>query len=116
MIQKVQAVNVMYHGRKVGTLFEDSLPGGYGEYLLRKVLKGLGVDPQTLNPVQWLSIVGSSGMGALCYVPETTLQHEEALLSLDEMQEIALENGERLHVATTSALLNEPISPPKMDY
>ena len=23
-------------------VFEDSLPGGYGEYLLRKVLKGLG--------------------------------------------------------------------------
>lgn len=138
MIQKVQAVNVMYHGRKVGTLsmgnrsncqfeydkdwltngfslsplklplkaglftadyqpfngnfgvFEDSLPGGYGEYLLRKVLKGLGVDPQTLNPIQWLSIVGSSGMGALCYVPETKLQHEDALLSLDEMQEMAL--------------------------
>ena len=250
MIQKVQAVNVMYHGRKVGTLsmgnrsncqfeydkdwltngfslsplklplkaglftadyqpfngnfgvFEDSLPGGYGEYLLRKVLKGLGIDPQTLNPVQWLSIVGSSGMGALCYVPETKIQNEDALLSLDEMQEIALnvlsektdehvdvlyfksgnsggvrpkavisdadghwlvkfrqtydpknmgtieyeynkvarqcgidvpafklmegkyfavkrfdiEDGERLHVATASALLNEPISPPKMDY
>ncbi len=250
MIQKVQAVSVMYHGRKVGTLsmgnrsncqfeydkdwladgfslsplklplkaglftadyqpfngnfgvFEDSLPGGYGEYLLRKVLKGLGIDPQTLNPVQWLSIVGSSGMGALCYVPETKIQNEGALLSLDEMQEIALnvlsektdehvdvlyfksgnsggvrpkavisdadghwlvkfrqtydpknmgtieyeynkvarqcgidvpafklmegkyfavkrfdiEDGERLHVATASALLNEPISPPKMDY
>ena len=27
-----------------------------------------------------------------------------------------IENGERLHVATASALLNEPISPPKMDY
>ena len=71
-------------------VFEDSLPGGYGEYLLRKVLKGWDVDPQTLNPVQWLSIVGSSGMGALCYVPETKLQHEDALLSLDEMQEMAL--------------------------
>lgn len=27
-----------------------------------------------------------------------------------------IENGERLHIATVSALLNEPISPPKMDY
>ena len=250
MIQKVQAVSVMYHGRKVGTLsmgnrsncqfeydkdwltdgfslsplklplkaglftadyqpfngnfgvFEDSLPGGYGDYLLRKVLKGFGVDPQTLNPVQWLSIIGSTGMEALCYVPETKLQHEDAMLSLDEIQETALnvlsekndeqadalyfrsgnsggvrpkaifsdadghwlvkfrhtydpknmgaieyeynkvacqcgidvpafklmegkyfavkrfdiEDGERLHVATASALLNEPISPPKMDY
>ena len=141
-------------------------------------------------------------MGALCYVPETHLSHENTQLSLDEMQKIALdvlsektdeqadvlyfrsgnsggvrpkciisdsdghwlvkfrhtydptnigeieyeynkvarqcgidvpefkllegkffatkrfdiENGVRLHVATASALLNEPISPPKMDY
>lgn len=251
MIQDVQAVSVMYHGRKVGTLsmsskatcqfeydkgwlrdgfsisplqlplkaglftadyrpfngnfgiFEDSLPGGYGEYLLRKVLRKSGIDPNGLTPVQWLSIIGSSGMGALCYVPETALQHEDSGQSLDEMQQMALdvlsektdehadvlyfksgnsggvrpkcifsdaeghwlvkfrhtydpkdmgeieykynevarkcgidvpdfklmerkyfavrrfdidEDGERLHVATASALLNEPITPPKMDY
>lgn len=250
MIKEIQAVSVLYHGRKVGTLsmgnrsncqfeydkdwladgfslsplklplkaglfsadyqpfngnfgvFEDSLPGGYGDYLLRKVLKKSGIDPQGLTPVQWLSLIGSSGMGALCYVPETKLLPEEEQRSLDEIQEMALdvlseksneyagvlyfksgnsggvrpkcilsdadghwlvkfrhvydptnmgkieydynmvaqqcgidvpdfklmegkyfavrrfdiENGERLHVATASALLNEPISPPKMDY
>ena len=251
MIKDVQAVSVMYHGRKVGTLslsskancqfeydkdwlangfsisplqlplkaglftadyrpfngnfgiFEDSLPGGYGEYLLRKVLRKSGIDPRSLTPVQWLSIIGTSGMGALCYVPETRLPHEDTGQSLDEMQQMALdvlsektdehagvlyfksgnsggvrpkcifsdeeghwlvkfrhtydpkdmgeteyhynevarqcgidvpefklmegkffavrrfdidENGERLHVATASALLNEPITPPKMDY
>ena len=183
-------------------VFEDSLPGGYGEYLLRKVLKKTGVDPQRLTPVQWLSIVGSSGMGALCYVPETKLLYKDTPQSLDEMQQMAIEvlsekteenadvlyfksgnsggvrpkcvysdadghwlvkfrhtydpknmgaieyeynkvarecgidvpdfklmegkyfavrrfdieDGGRLHVATASALLNEPISPPKMDY
>lgn len=250
MIKNIQAVSVMYHGQKVGTLsmgnrsacqfeydknwlstgfsisplqlplkaglftadyqpfngnfgiFEDSLPGGYGEYLLRKVLKKSGVDAQRLTPVQWLSIVGSSGMGALCYVPETKLQQEESQRSFDEIQQMALdvlsertdenadvlyfksgnsggvrpkclysdadgqwlvkfrhtydpknmgvieyeynkvarqcgidvpefkliegkyfavrrfdiEDGVRLHVATASALLNEPISPPKMEY
>ena len=250
MIKNVQAVSVMYHGRKVGTLsmgnrsncqfeydndwlsdgfsisplqlplkaglftadyqpfngnfgvFEDSLPGGYGEYLLRKVLKKSGVDPQGLTPVQWLSIVGNSGMGALCYLPETKLQQEDSQRSFDEMQQIALdvlserteenadmlyfksgnsggvrpkaifsdadghwlvkfrhtydpknigqleydynkvarqcgidvpefkliegkyfavrrfdiENNVRLHIATASALLNEPITPPKMEY
>ena len=249
-MKNVQAVSVMYHGRKVGTLsmgnrsncqfeydndwlsdgfsisplqlplkaglftadyqpfngnfgvFEDSLPGGYGEYLLRKVLKKSGVDPQGLTPVQWLSIVGNSGMGALCYLPETKLQQEDSQRSFDEMQQIALdvlserteenadmlyfksgnsggvrpkaifsdadghwlvkfrhtydpknigqleydynkvarqcgidvpefkliegkyfavrrfdiENNVRLHVATASALLNEPITPPKMEY
>lgn len=250
MIKDIQAVCVMNHGRKVGTLsmgnrsnclfeydkdwlldgfsisplhlplkaglftadyqpfngnfgvFEDSLPGGYGEYLLRKVLKKSGVDPQGLTPVQWLSIVGNSGMGALSYVPETKLQREDSQRSFDEMQQMALdvlsertdenadvlyfksgnsggvrpkclysdadghwlvkfrhtydpknmgaieyeynkvaqqcgidvpdfklieskyfavrrfdiEDGVRLHVATASALLNEPISPPKMEY
>ena len=250
MIKNVQAVSVVYHGRKVGTLsmgnrstcqfeydkewlsngfsisplqlplkaglftanyqpfngnfgiFEDSLPGGYGEYLLRKVLKNSGIEPLGLTPVQWLSIVGSSGMGALCYEPETKLIREDSQRSLDEMQQMALdvlsektnenaemlyfksgnsggvrpkcifsdaeghwlvkfrhtydpknigqleydynkvarqcgidvpefkliegkyfavrrfdiENDVRLHVVTASALLNEPITPPKMEY
>ena len=250
MIKDIHAVNVMYHGQKVGTLsmgnrsncqfeydkdwlsngfsisplqlplkaglftadyqpfngnfgdFEDSLPGGYGEYLLRKVLKNSGIDPQGLTAVQWLSIVGSSGMGALCYVPETKLLREDSQRSFDEMQQMALdvlserteenadmlyfksgnsggvrpkcifsdtdghwlvkfrhtydpknigqleydynkvarqcgidvpefkliegkyfavrrfdiENDVRLHVVTASALLNEPITPPKMEY
>ena len=249
-MKDLQAVSVMYRGRKVGTLsmgnksncqfeydgdwlsdgfsisplqlplksglftanyqpfkgnfgiFEDSLPGGYGEYLLRKVLRKSGIDPQNLTPVQWLSLVGSSGMGALCYVPETKISQAETQGSFDEMQQMAIdilsektddhadwlyfksgnsggvrpkcifsdaeghwlvkfrhtydpknigeieyhynlvarqcgidvpdfklmegkyfavrrfdiENGERLHIATASALLNEPISPPKMDY
>lgn len=250
MIKDIHAVNVMYHGQKVGTLsmgnrsncqfeydkdwlsngfsisplqlplkaglftadyqpfngnfgvFEDSLPGGYGEYLLRKVLKNSGIAPQGLTAVQWLSIVGSSGMGALCYVPETKLLREDSQRSFDEMQQMALdvlserteenadmlyfksgnsggvrpkcifsdtdghwlvkfrhtydpknigqleydynkvarqcgidvpefkliegkyfavrrfdiENDVRLHVVTASALLNEPITPPKMEY
>jgi serine/threonine-protein kinase HipA len=183
-------------------VFEDSLPGGYGEYLLRKVLKNSGIDPQGLTAVQWLSIVGSSGMGALCYVPETKLLREDSQRSFDEMQQMALdvlserteenadmlyfksgnsggvrpkcifsdtdghwlvkfrhtydpknigqleydynkvarqcgidvpefkliegkyfavrrfdiENDVRLHIVTASALLNEPITPPKMEY
>ena len=72
-------------------VFEDSLPGGYGEYLLRKVLKNSGIDPQGLTAVQWLSIVGSSGMGALCYVPETKLLREDSQRSFDEMQQMALD-------------------------
>lgn len=183
-------------------IFEDSLPGGYGEYLLRTVLKKYGIDYQRLTPVQRLSIIGNSGMGALSYVPETKLRQEKSQLTLDQMQQTALdvlsektkdnadllyfksgnsggvrpkciftdadghwlvkfrhtydpknmgeieyqynkmakacgidvpefklmegkyfavrrfdiEDGVRLHVATASALLNEPISPPKMDY
>lgn len=183
-------------------IFEDSLPGGYGQYLLLKVLRKSGLDYQSLSPVQRLSIIGSSGMGALCYLPEHTISHDDLSMSLDEMQQTVLdvlsekteedagllylksgnsggvrpkciytdddghwlvkfrhtydpkdigqqeyhynkvarecgidvpdfklmegkyfavrrfdlEEGVRLHVATASALLNEPITPPKMDY
>ena len=184
-------------------IFEDSLPGGYGEYLLRKVLRREGIDYNSLTPVQRLSLVGSSGMGALCYVPESVIGGQPSHLSLDEMQALAIEvlsertaegadlllagsgnsggvrpkclysdeeghwlvkfrhifdpvdigqqefqynemarragvvvpdfrllegkyfatrrfdideQGTRLHVATASALLNEPLTPPKMDY
>lgn len=184
-------------------IFEDSLPGGYGEHLLRKVLRRDGVDYGSLTPVQRLSIVGNSGMGALCYVPESKIGGPTSALTLDEMQTLALEvlsertnegsdlllagsgnsggvrpkclysdesghwlvkfrhtfdpvdigqqeyhynelaqqagivvpefrlidgkyfatrrfdidkQGNRLHVATASGLLNEPLTPPKMDY
>lgn len=184
-------------------VFEDSLPGGYGEHLLRKVLRREGVDYGSLTPVQRLSLVGNSGMGALCYVPESKIGERESILTLDEMQALALEvlsertnegsdillagsgnsggarpkclysdanghwlvkfrhtfdpqdiglqeyhynevaqragivvpefclmegkyfatrrfdideQGNRLHMATASGLLNEPLTPPKMDY
>ncbi len=184
-------------------IFEDSLPGGYGEFLLSKVLRREGIDYYGLTPVQRLSLVGNSRMGALCYVPETIVGGNPSSLSLDEMQTLALEvlsenkdtgselllagsgnsggvrpkciytdetghwlvkfrhtfdptdigqqeyhynelarqagivvpefrlidgkyfatrrfdidkHGNRLHVATASGLLNEPLTPPKMDY
>lgn len=184
-------------------VFEDSLPGGYGEHLLRKVLRREGVDYGSLTPVQRLSLVGNSGMGALCYVPESKIGKRESTLTLAEMQALALEvlsertnegadillagsgnsggarpkclysdanghwlvkfrhtfdpqdiglqeyhynevaqragivvpefclmegeyfatrrfdideQGNRLHMATASGLLNEPLTPPKMDY
>jgi serine/threonine-protein kinase HipA len=184
-------------------IFEDSLPGGYGEYLLQKVLRREGIDYRSLSPIQRLSIVGSSGMGALCYIPESKVSGAASSLSLDEMQSLALEvltertdegtemllagsgnsggvrpkclysdatghwlvkfrhtfdpkdigqqeyhyneiakkagiivpefklmegkyfatrrfdldeQGNRIHMATASGLLNEPLTPPKMDY
>ncbi len=184
-------------------IFEDSLPGGYGEYLLLKVLHKIGIEYHSLSPIQKLSLVGSSGMGALCYVPETKISSNTSKLTLDQLQSLALDilseqtdsgsdilfhysgnsggirpkclysdqsghwlvkfrhtydpadialkeyhcnelavaagvevpefrlfegkyfatkrfdiddNGNRLHMATASGLLNEPLSPPKMDY
>ena len=157
MILDVNAVSVMYHGRKVGTLsvagrgicqfeydkewlangfsisplqlplkaglftadyvpfggnfgvFEDSLPGGYGEYLLLKVLRKAGIDYQSLSPVQRLSVIGSSGMGALCYVPENSVLQDNTEASLDEMQQTSMLTPCILKAGTLAALVQKSL-------
>ena len=72
-------------------IFEDSLPDGYGRYLLNRILQKEGIDDTSLTPVQRLSIVGASGMGALSYVPELYIGEPKGLPELDYMQNLALE-------------------------
>jgi len=50
-------------------IFEDSLPDGYGRYLLHKALMREGIDDRNLTAIERLSIVGNGGMGALTYEP-----------------------------------------------
>ena len=50
-------------------VFEDSLPDGYGLYLLDRMLRKQNSSLDELTPLQRLSIVGSAGMGALSYLP-----------------------------------------------
>lgn len=78
-------------------VFEDSLPDGYGRYLLHKTLLSMGVDDMKLTSLDRLSMVGSSGMGALCYAPATEIGiGKEDSLDFDAIQELALEVlGER---------------------
>lgn len=77
-------------------IFEDSLPDGYGRYLLHKALLKEGIDDRQLSAIQRLSIVGSSGMGALTYEPEMMIGKEEEITDFDFLQEKALEIlGER---------------------
>ncbi len=72
-------------------IFDDSIPDGYGRYLIHKILKRKSIDSLKLSPVQYLSIVGNSGMGALCYVPESFIGEDKSLPQLDELQRMALE-------------------------
>lgn len=72
-------------------IFEDSLPDGYGRYLLNRLLKKQGIKDIELTPIERLSIVGCSGMGALCYTPETFIGIEKTLPELDILQQMALD-------------------------
>lgn len=74
--------------------FEDSLPDGYGLFLLDRMLRREGSSLRALNPLQRLSIIGNAGMGALSYIPvmpQFSHQREpEDELELDLLQEEAL--------------------------
>ncbi len=73
--------------------FEDSMPDGYGLYLLDRMLRREGSSLKALTPLQRLSLVGSSGMGALCYKPEASKEHIAATTDsdFDELQRKALD-------------------------
>ena len=43
-------------------VFEDSIPDGYGLYLIDRMLRKSGFQLRNLNPLQSLAIVGSSGI------------------------------------------------------
>ena len=75
-------------------VFEDSLPDGYGLYLLDRMLRKQNSSLMELNPLQRLSIIGTAGMGALTYLPMMTGFHAqkelEDIAQLDNLQEEAL--------------------------
>ncbi len=74
--------------------FEDSLPDGYGLLLLDRLLKKQGSSLSELNPLQRLSVIGKSGMGALSYLPVmpgiSGQKEVETTETLDILQEEAL--------------------------
>lgn len=72
-------------------IFEDSLPDGYGRYLLHKALAKEGIDIRTLSSLDLLSIVGENGMGALTYSPANSIVTEDEITDFDLLQEMALE-------------------------
>lgn len=72
-------------------IFEDSLPDGYGRYLLHKALLREGFDDRNLSALDRLSLVGNGGMGALTYEPQTRVKMEEGRCDFDALQAKALE-------------------------
>ena len=75
-------------------VFEDSLPDGYGLYLLDRILRKQNSSLVELTPLQRLSIIGTAGMGALSYLPMMpgidTQKELDGEAQLDNVQEEAL--------------------------
>ena len=68
-------------------VFADSLPDGWGRLLVDRMLRREGIDPDRVDALNRLAIVGQSGMGALCYEPEHSFEAEEKPINLDAIAE-----------------------------
>ncbi|MDR3307300.1 MAG: type II toxin-antitoxin system HipA family toxin [Coriobacteriales bacterium] len=84
-------------------VFDNSLPDGWGRLLVDHLLQSKGYDPVTIHPLTRLSIVGASGMGALTYEPQTTLETTQAL-SLSGLDTLAVECARILNSNTSENL------------
>ena len=60
-------------------IFNDSLPDGWGRLLVDRMLMRNGISPDELSVLDRLAIVGSNGMGALTYEPESFISDTSVL-------------------------------------
>lgn len=66
-------------------VFHDSLPDGWGNLLLDRYLKEKGIDPYRLTVLERLSLIGTSGKGALEYRPSTNIISEDEYLDFNKL-------------------------------
>ncbi|MCL2561265.1 MAG: type II toxin-antitoxin system HipA family toxin [Rikenellaceae bacterium] len=66
-------------------VFDDSLPDGWGNLLLDRFLREKGIDPYKLTVLQRLSLIGSTGRGALEYRPDSSMTDGNELLDFDKL-------------------------------
>lgn len=66
-------------------VFWDSLPDGWGELLVRRMLNKHGINFDRLSPLQKLSIINKNGLGALEYEPNRNLQVANKDYNLDQI-------------------------------
>jgi serine/threonine-protein kinase HipA len=70
-------------------VFGDSLPDGWGNLILDYYLKQKGIDPYKLTVLERLSLIGSTGRGALEYIPDNSTTTKEELIDFDLLAEEA---------------------------
>lgn len=66
-------------------VFDDSLPDGWGNLLLDRYLQEKGIDPYKLNILERLSLIGSTGRGALEYRPDKSVATDDEFLDFDRL-------------------------------
>ncbi len=83
-------------------VFADSLPDAWGQLLLDRYLKKIGVPLDAVNTLTRLALVGETGMGALIYHPSAQLPDERFIEDFDvlakECRKLLKNEGECDHL------------------
>ncbi len=66
-------------------VFADSLPDGWGRFLVERLMLKNQVNPAVVGSMNRLAIVGNSGMGALSYKPDISLSEHSEEMGLDQI-------------------------------
>jgi serine/threonine-protein kinase HipA len=66
-------------------VFNDSLPDGWGELLVRRMLSKKGVNFDKLSPLTRLTLISGNGLGSLTYEPTQTVENDDLNYDLDEL-------------------------------
>jgi len=85
-------------------VFDDSLPDGWGNLLLDRFLQEKGINSYKLTVLERLSIIGSTGRGALEYRPDRSTVTADELLDFDKL---AAESQKLLVSSTATDSLDE---------
>ena len=66
-------------------VFDDSLPDGWGNLLLDRYLQEKGIYPYKLSILERLSLIGSTGRGALEYRPDKSIITNDEFIEFDRL-------------------------------
>lgn len=77
----------IFHG--LFGVFHDSLPDGWGEVLVRRVLLNKKIEYDNLNALQRLMLINKDGLGALTYEPNESYDNKKINFDIDKLAELA---------------------------
>lgn len=68
-------------------VFSGSLPGSWGRLLTDRIIQRNGGSPREYGPLERLSLVGSTGAGALSYKPDMRPEEKAELTDLNRISD-----------------------------
>jgi len=94
--------------QKLHGVFADSLPDGWGLYLMDRILRSRGYDPKKVSPLEKLAFIGDNCLGALYYEPSNSLENNNSQynISVQELGKQAIKEFEGCESALIEHLMN----------